>query len=404
MASLLGWAQSTVARVESGQRAKLYDVRNLFEVADALDMPRSVLIPMITGNSEGTDGRTEEETLDSMINRRELGASLTGVAVVAGLSRVKIPERVDGAHVRYLHTALRNFYSRDQSQGGGALARDGLGLYYRVRKILDESSYTDQTAQELIGIACESAVCAGWLFHDAGNSRVARALYNEARRVANQSEDSDLAVHAMANSALLLIDWTHLSDGPANAREAIRLTRRAAALTPPARSYSVYALISAREAVAHSALGNSSEFRSAMARSWRAMDRVESPEFPHWASFADRSEIAFHEARGLSNLGDHKAAVELCKKDVGETRVAPRNNVSTRAFIAATLAASGDTAAAVPESLAVLDALEESPISSGRTMRRLGIVRNASANIDAADELRERLDRLASGPTAVDLV
>jgi sirohydrochlorin ferrochelatase len=132
------------------------------------------------------------------------------------------------------------------------------------------------------------------------------------------------------------------------------------------------------------------------------MDRIESPELPHWASFADRSEIAFHEARGLSNLGNHRAAVELCKKGVEETRAAPRNNVSTRAFIAATLATGGDTAAAVSESLTVLDTLEESPISSGRIMRRLGIVRDASTSVDATDEFRQRLDRLASCPTTID--
>ncbi|MBW0010574.1 MAG: helix-turn-helix domain-containing protein, partial [Pseudonocardiales bacterium] len=39
-AALLGWSQSAVARAESGERGSLYDLRRLFEVVDAVGMPR----------------------------------------------------------------------------------------------------------------------------------------------------------------------------------------------------------------------------------------------------------------------------------------------------------------------------------------------------------------------------
>src|SRR5262249_7874161 len=71
-ATLLGWSQSAVARAETGQRESLYDLRRLFEVVDAVDMPRTALIPLLLGIS--ADERIEEEEAEEMgMNRRQFG-------------------------------------------------------------------------------------------------------------------------------------------------------------------------------------------------------------------------------------------------------------------------------------------------------------------------------------------
>ncbi|GGL03130.1 hypothetical protein Sme01_19110 [Sphaerisporangium melleum] len=49
LASLVGWSQSTVNRIEHGERGTLYDIRELVRFADAIDMPRHALLPLIMG-------------------------------------------------------------------------------------------------------------------------------------------------------------------------------------------------------------------------------------------------------------------------------------------------------------------------------------------------------------------
>jgi transcriptional regulator with XRE-family HTH domain len=101
-ASLLGWSQSTVARAEAGQRGSLYDLRRLVELVDAVGMPREALIPLLLGRA--SDERTEgEETVEVGINRRQFAAGLTGLAAAASLSHIRVPAKVDSAHIRYLH-------------------------------------------------------------------------------------------------------------------------------------------------------------------------------------------------------------------------------------------------------------------------------------------------------------
>ncbi|GII97002.1 helix-turn-helix domain-containing protein [Sinosporangium siamense] len=55
LAELIGWSQSSVARVESGDRDTLFDLRELLRLADRLDIPREALSPLLTGGPRHTD-------------------------------------------------------------------------------------------------------------------------------------------------------------------------------------------------------------------------------------------------------------------------------------------------------------------------------------------------------------
>jgi transcriptional regulator with XRE-family HTH domain len=118
-ATLLGWSQSSVARAEAGQRDTLYDLRRLFELIDAVGMPREALIPLLLGRYDEEQTR-QEDTEDMSINRRQLGGGLVGLAAAAGVSQFQVPAKIDSAHVRYLHSAVDKLYTEDQSIGGGA--------------------------------------------------------------------------------------------------------------------------------------------------------------------------------------------------------------------------------------------------------------------------------------------
>jgi transcriptional regulator with XRE-family HTH domain len=127
LAAMLDWAPSTVGRVETGELETLYNIKKLFTVTDALDVPRVALTPILLGVPDA--GQTGEEANDMSVSRRQLA----GLAAVAGLSQVQVPAKVDAARLRYFRAAFDTLYVEDQRVGGGALSRDGLRLYHRAR-------------------------------------------------------------------------------------------------------------------------------------------------------------------------------------------------------------------------------------------------------------------------------
>ncbi len=390
-ATLLGWSQSAVARAEAGQRGSLYDVRRLFEVVDAVGMPREALLPLLLGSS-GEEQSEREEADDMSMNRRQFNGGLVGLAATAGLSHVQVPAKVDSAHVRYFHSAVEKLYTEDQSVGGGALARDGLRLYHRARRMLDEADYSEATGRQLMSTAGELAVCVGWLFYDADDQNLSRELYSEARLLADQSGDDGLAMRAMEKSAMY---FAKNRDLPGSAREAVRLSERATELARHDPSPQLHALLAAREATAHAAAGDSQGFTVAIGRAWREVDRGFVDDGPVWLRFVNSSEIAAQEALGRLYLGDPVSAAALCRRSLDAT-LGDRNSASYRANLARALAASGDVAGAMAEGTVVLTALDTGGIMSPRTLTKLQPVRRAAARDRRGEDFCAHYDQIGS--------
>jgi transcriptional regulator with XRE-family HTH domain len=400
-ANVLGWEQSEVSRAESGRRSILYDIRRLLEVCDALDMPRTALTPVIMGAHHDVPSRVQEEGTDMNMNRRELGASVLGLAASAGLSYLHVPEKVDSAHVRYFSAAVDQLYSQDQRVGGGALAEGGLRLYYRVRRILDESDYAEATARPLMSVAGELAACVSWLCYDAGDYRTARALHSNAHMLAEQAGDTRLAIRVMQGMVLQLVEAAREDQHPGYARQAVILSKRAAELARSEPSPQLHALLAAREALAQAAVGNSTEFDRALSRARREMDREPARDVPAWLKFVNPSEIASHEVRGRWYLGDPKGAADLYQAILQARPLSPRTEVAARANLARIVASAGDFVGAFAEGSVALSVLEEGKIRSTRAMRRLQTIRQLAATRASGAEFREHYDRVVGvvGPT-----
>ncbi len=393
-ASLLGWSQSAVARAESGDRDSLYDIRRLFEVVDAVDMPREALIPLLLGES-GEDQAKREEGDDMGMNRRQFGGGIAGLAAAAGLSQIQVPTRVDSAHVRYFHSSTEKLIMQDQSVGGGALTRNGLRLYQRARRMLDESDYNEKIGRQLMSAAGELAVCVGWLAYDSDDQVLARELYSEARLLADQSGDDGLAVHAIQHMSYQSTAYFARREGrPGSAREAVRLGERATELARHDPSPQLHALLAAREATAHAAAGDRQGFTVAIGRAWRQVDRGFTEDAPVWLRFVNSSEIAVHEARGRLYLGDSAASAALYRRSL-EATLSPRNGAIYRAGLAASLAAGGDVAGAVAEGMVVLPALEGG-INSPRILAVLHPVRQVAAQDRRGKDFCDHYDQVGN--------
>lgn len=398
LGALLGWDQSKVQRAEKGTRDTLYDIRTLFQVVDALDMPRTALAPLVFGSPEAI---ITEDDVD--LTRRQFSGVLGGAAL-AGLTgmgtesgNIQVPAKVDKAHLRYLTATVNQLYERDQMVGGAALARGALRQYRRAQRMLNESDYAERTGQQLMTAAGELAVCVGWLAYDAGERDLAHQMYSEAMTLADEADDTTLAVQVREKMALQAVQLAR-TGRPSIARQALRLTERAVDIARRDPEPRVHALLAAREAIASAVLGDDRGYRQAIARAWREVERGPGAGDPVWLRFVTPGEIGVAEAKGQMYLSAPETAVQLYEESLTGDNLSRRNRTNYRAQLAAALAATGDSSAAVGEGLAVLPTLE-TDIASPRTLRELAPVRAAAEQI-GDEEFCARYDDVSRGSTA----
>ena len=397
VADIMGWSQSTVSLIEKGQRETLFDIRELLRFADMVEMPREALVPVLIGEPDATLGECALDEPGSEagedVDRRRFGGFAAGAAAAVMLPKVSVPSRVTAAHVRYLRTCADSLYSREQAIGGAGVLNQALRQWHRARRMLDEAVYTEQVGRELIGAVGDLALRAGFASYDSGDQTgLARQLYAEALLLADQAEDDALTVHALANMSLQSVQLAR--DGrPGLAREAVRLSARAAELARRDPAPRLHALIAAREAIAHAALGDRHGFRTAITRAWRELDRRPAAEDPLWLRFVVPAEISVHEGKGLTYLGDPRAAAEVYRKSMEDAGLSHRNRACYHSQLAAALARCGDVTGALSEGLAVLPSLE-GQVASLRTLRELRPVRSAAEKV-GAEEFCERFDAAA---------
>jgi hypothetical protein len=347
------------------------------------------------------DAIIEENDMD--LTRRQFGGVMGGATLAAWTGAgadhgtLQIPAKVDKAHIRYLRATVDQLYERDQMVGGAALARGAQRQFHRAQRMLGESDYSEDAGQQLMTAAGELAVCVGWLAYDAGNHDLARRMYTEAMTLADEADDTTLAIQVREKLALQAVQLARIGT-PGMARQALRLTGRAAEAARRDPEPRVHALLAAREAIACAVLGDDRGYRQAITRAWRETDRGPGTGDPVWLRFVTSGEISVAEAKGQMYLGAPQAAIRLYEQSLADKGLSPRNRVNYRAQFAAALAATGDTTTAISEGLAVLPTLE-TDVASPRTLRELAPVREAAEHT-GDEEFCARYDHASQGATA----
>jgi transcriptional regulator with XRE-family HTH domain len=401
LADITGWSQSSLSLFESGHRDTLYDVRALLRFADAVDMPREALLPVVLGTASAAlpdawladvptaaDGMLEDASVD--VDRRGFGGLVAGTVAALALPEVPVPARVTASHIRYLRTCADSLWKRDQAVGGAALLRQALRQWQRARRMLDASSYSETAGSQLLGVAGDLAVCAGWLAFDAANVPLARRMYSEALLLAGGAGVPGLTAQVLAQSSMLSTYVARSGGANGLAREGLRLADQAASAAQHEHMPRLQALIQLRRANAASLLGDEPVFRSAISHARRELDRGSTDGDPEWVRFVDESEIATQEATGHQNLGDPATASVFHRLSLDEPGLSRRNRVCGQAQLAAALAESGDTSGAVSEAMNVLPELSGG-VTSIRTLNHLRPVRIV-AEKSAAEEFCARFD------------
>lgn len=395
LASLLSWNQSTVQRAEAGTRDTLYDIRCFLEVADAVDMPREALTPLVLGSA--TSLHIGEQDADNVsLSRRQFGglvASLAGAAAI-GVGAPHVPTVADAAHMRYLRSAADKLYAKDLRMGAGTLARDGVRLYTRARRMLDESSYADSVGDDLLATAADLAVCVGWLSYDNSDQETARTLYTDALMLAEQSGDDAIAVRALEKMSLQSIYAARHMGQAGRAREAVRLSSRASYLAKRDPSPNLHALLAAREALAAAAAGDARGSEAAIGRAWREVDHGLDTDVPGWLEFVTPSEVHIAQAKSYLYLDMPEAASRLYRQSL-DGALPARNAVNYRAALAHALTRAGDLRGAFDEAMQVMPTLE-AEIASPRTLLELRPLRSALSEQRWGDEFVARFDAVTN--------
>ncbi|GII87613.1 hypothetical protein Ssi03_56030 [Sphaerisporangium siamense] len=392
LASLVGWSQSTVNRVENGERNTLYDIRELLRFADAIDMPRHALAPLFTGD-EGAILALPGTNDDVEIDRRHFTGMLAGtLAAGAGWGSAAVPSRVDTAHVKHLESAMARLGAEDQRVGGALVLPSALRLLARARRMLDEASYSEEVGRRLLSLAGTLSVDAGWYAYDSGDQRLARHLYGEALICADHAGDQEVRVHA---ASLLAMQYVRLAqEGPGRAREALRFAAMAKEAARHWASPRTYALLALRETSAHAVLGDRTAWRKSISTAWREFERGPCEDDLTWTGFVSEGEMFSFEARSAMALGRPAAAVDLYQRAIAARKAEHaaqaderRNRSYGRACLADALLASGARSEALAEGLALLPDIG----GSRRTLQELTGLREAA---DESSEFAYRYDRL----------
>lgn len=89
-ADLLHWDRSHAGRVERGEVATVFDIRELVRVTEVLGIPRTALLPLLLGTSEAGTMRTGDEGADDVDRRqlRQFGLTAGVIAAVGSAATV----------------------------------------------------------------------------------------------------------------------------------------------------------------------------------------------------------------------------------------------------------------------------------------------------------------------------
>ncbi|MFG2446465.1 helix-turn-helix domain-containing protein [Nocardia fluminea] len=327
------------------------------------------------------------------VNRRQLGI-VTAASAVSLTGPVPRQPRLGLHEVRAWIDYAEDLARRDQREGGARLVEAASSALIRARREFDDAQCDPATGAAAASAVGSLAVITGWLAHDADRHDLARASYRTALELSMRSGDDELAVHALLNAANHEIGLSR--QGAGNPHLALQNASRADRLAEHWKPGRVHALIAVRQAQACAHIGNHDGFRASMNKAHAAMETALDAELlshcPRWLRFVDPSELAGHEARAYSDLGDYRTSLTHYEHAMEGQGV--RNEANTRAWRARTLAAVGDTRGALAAGQSVLATLDA--VGSTRTLRVMAPVRalhaaKASGFADRYDQLDRKV-------------
>ncbi|WP_431946160.1 tetratricopeptide repeat protein [Actinacidiphila sp. bgisy167] len=391
-----------IGRVESGEiRCPNYAYervfRHMFPGRDLAEMgfePREVVRGRRTPAAPAPGPAQNETATDeeSDVLRRAFmtggPAAIATTLIPAPAAGAKTTHKVGSSQARAVRAAVREIRLHDDRHGAGALYRQAghsLGAAYRL---LDEGTYSQAVAEDLMGGAGELAISVGWLAHDSGRLADARSFYGEALATARMAGDRALEAHAFCNASFLARD-------AGRPREAVRAAQAAQRAARHLGSPRLLSLLALREAGGCAGLGDRSGCERALGRAHSLFGRGSSAADPEWMTFYGEAELAGLEAQSWSALADHCRAAEHARRAVDlQAPHFTRNAALYTAELAGNLASARRVDEAADAGIRVLDLLGrvQSPRVRGMLSSAAQTLQPYSRRKDVAEFLRRQAE------------
>ncbi|GLZ09695.1 hypothetical protein Acsp03_71610 [Actinomadura sp. NBRC 104412] len=306
------------------------------------------------------------------MDRRTFNGTVVALTADALLPKTPtLPERVGPAHLRYLQACVQKLWARDWTVGGAWLLRQATMLFQQAKDLIDEGEYPSSLAPDLLKVGANLGVCGSFIAFDAGDMATARRLAQDARLLADGTDDGGLRAHVYATMALQSTSLARLSGRRGPAREALRFLDCAEDAARYEMSPRLGALINMRRATAAALLHDENTARGAVLTAYRELDRGPSSCDRPWFEFVTQAEVRGHEARAAADAGDHKRAVILYEQTLEDPTLLPRNRTFYEARLASVRLEQGDRSGALETARSALTALEGPVSGSVRTLDTL---------------------------------
>lgn len=210
-------------------------------------------------------------------------------------------QRASTDDVDQLRASVRQLVTLDTQYGGDDVVRLAVRAFQGAYGRLASGLYVPQAERDLQAVTGELGQVAAWIAYDADQQELSRRLNQDALLTSRLAGDRPMELFQLANLAMqsvhlhrsaeaLRIADDILDDGLSRRTVALFLVRRARALAQTGQAH----------------------------RSLDALDHSESllldsvaPNDPRWTWWLDNSELAWHRAMCLVDLGERSLAVDL---------------------------------------------------------------------------------------------
>lgn len=328
VAGWLNMTQAQLSRIENGQPPT--ELTKLTHWAVTLGVPGDILWFRLPADKPGrlhapaSRAGSAPEVVDGEPERMRprLPASLAGFAdLLASTASRDSKDSVES--VRMDQAAMESFRAADPQVGGGVLyasvlhyLRNGIGP-----RLLGTES-TREGHQIVYTSAASLVEMAGWMAHDAGRDRAAKAHFTQSLALATMSGDRQLTAHVYGS-------LSHLASHCGQTGDAITLAQQGfAAMRGASSNPNLTARLLAMEARGYAARRDAAACARLLGQAENAMGR--SPVEPSpWVATFDAASLASETARCMRLLGDWGEARRQAEQIM---TLRPTSRTRSRAF------------------------------------------------------------------------
>ena len=255
-----------------------------------------------------------------VVKRRKMLSMAAGLGATAALAQTGAWERltyalsrptaVDEMTVRAVEARAAGFHQLEELIPAPALFK-GLAAHLRETSALISGTAadpSDELRHRLIVAAGESAVLAGWLASDMGDSSTARNFYDAAERAAKETNDPGIVACALAYRSYIP------STKGAHGRARALLTDALDTLAEQEQrkiSQGTLAWLSARHAEESAALGDTKQALNSWRRAQEAFSLADPAEDRVWTRFMDQNRFDSYHVATYANIGKLDEAQEI---------------------------------------------------------------------------------------------